>query len=123
MADIVCALVGLRFGIKVFIYLGPHTAVVAINESRAYEAPNSAIPVVVGVVSVDGVQKSGRADPFAARPPIAVAYARPALPIQSVVEPARVLVPSVVHRSSEKRLRTDRKPLQRSAAEFPHLNQ
>ena len=101
MVDIHFAKERPRVRLQRIIELRSPATLLPIDESRGDKTPNSTIPMLINGIAVDAVQKCARSDPFAARPPIAIAYERRAIPIQRVIETTPLFVPPVRHRLGE----------------------
>jgi hypothetical protein len=86
-----------RVRLQRIVELRSPAALLRIDESRGDKTPNSTIPMLIKGVAIDGVKECARSDPLAARPPIAIAYERRAIPIQPIVETTLLFVPSVRH--------------------------
>ena len=95
------------------------TAVLLVYESCGDETPKLSIPTFVNRVAVNRIEKCACSDPFAAGPPISVSNQRIAVPVESIIKAAFVLVPPIAHRLLEKRLRAFREPIQLAAAQLP----
>src|SRR5262249_50191805 len=83
-------------GLQVLAELREPAAMVLVDKMGSAEVPDGAIPFLEEGVAIDGVEEGGGADALTAGPPVTIADARLARPIQRIIEATLLVVPPVL---------------------------
>src|SRR5574337_1278559 len=119
VVDVDLAEKGIRLWLQRLVDLGAPAPVVTIDEIRRNKAPDPPVQHFIVGRAIDGTEKIGGANAFAARPPVSITNLRPAFPVKRVIEAAGFGIPAVGDGLPEKHLGSVRQPVGLPASELP----